>query len=69
MECEELIIDQKIIDPEMEQEEQCQSKLIFDLNHTFSGSKEYTDLMNELFKDRIGKGSKVLAPVYGRYMH
>lgn len=69
MSYEELIIDQKIIDPEMEQEEQRQAKLIFDLNHTFSGSKEYADLMNELFKDRIGKGSKVLAPVYGRYMH
>ena len=69
MECEELIIDQKIIDPEMEQEEQRQAKLIFDLNHTFSGSKGYADLMNELFSGRIGEGSKVLAPVYGRYMH
>ena len=41
MGCEELIIDQKIIDPEMEAEEQRQAKLIFDLNHTFSGSEEY----------------------------
>lgn len=69
MECEELIIDQKIIDPEMEQEEQRQAKLIFNLNHTFSGSEEYPGIMNELFKDRIGEGSKVPAPVYGRYMH
>ena len=66
---EELIIDQKIIDPEMEQEEQRQAKLIFDLNHTFSGSEEYEGIMNELFRDRIGEGSKVLVPVYGRYMH
>lgn len=69
MSYEELIIDQKIIDPEMEQEEQRQAKLIFDLNHTFSGSKEYADIMNELFSGRIGEGSKVLAPLYGRYMH
>ena len=66
---EELIIDQKIIDPEMEQEEQRQAKLIFDLNHTFSGSNEYEDIMNELFRGRIGENSRVLAPVYGRYMH
>ena len=59
MSYEELIIDQKIFNPEMEQEEQRQAKLIFDLNHT----------MNELFSGRIGEGSKVLAPVYGRYMH
>ena len=55
---EELIIDQKIIDPEMEQEEQRQAKLIFDLNHTFSGSKEYEAIMNELFSGRIGENSR-----------
>ena len=67
MECEEVIIDQRIHNEAEEAEQQKLAKRIFELNHTFPGSPEYAGILNEIFGNRIGEGSKVLSPVKGAY--
>jgi len=41
------------------------TELVFKLNHTLPMSEEYIKIMNEIFKDRIGEGSIVMAPLLG----
>jgi len=41
------------------------AQLVFKFNHTMPFTPEYTDLMKQIFKDKIGKGSVVQAPISG----
>ena len=41
------------------------TELAFKLNHTLPMSEEYIEIMNEIFKGRIGEGSVVMAPLLG----
>ena len=40
-----------------------QAQLIFKLNHTMPMTDEYTQILHELFEDRLGEGSMVTAPL------
>lgn len=42
-----------------------QEELLFRLNQTFPRSEEYSDILQELFKNRIGEGSFLRAPLAG----
>ena len=42
-----------------------QGQLLFTLNHTMPGTEEYMKVLKEIFGDRLGEGSVVMAPVYG----
>ena len=65
MDCKEERVDVRIMDPEAMSEAQKQNQLTFELNHTMPGTEEYNRIMRELFKDHIGGGSIVSAPVSG----
>lgn len=65
MECEEIRVDMREMTPEDMAEGQRGAKLMFQLNHTEPMTDEYVSVMNELFKDHIGEGSFVAAPVSG----
>jgi acetyltransferase-like isoleucine patch superfamily enzyme len=41
------------------------AKLMFRLNHTEPMTEEYTNILKELFGDRLGEGSYVAAPISG----
>ena len=41
------------------------TELSFKLNHILPRSEEYMEILNELFKDRIGQNSFVMAPLNG----
>ncbi len=38
-------------------------KLVFDINHTMPYTEEYDNLVKELFKGKIGEGSRVMPPL------
>lgn len=40
-----------------------QAQLVFQLNHTMPMTEEYAEILQELFKDHIGEGSSVAAPL------
>ena len=42
-----------------------QEELVFHLNHTMPRTAEYVNLLNDLFKGRIGEGSFLRAPLAG----
>lgn len=42
-----------------------QSQLMFTLNHTMPGTEDYSEILKEIFGDRLGEGSMVMAPLYG----
>ena len=42
-----------------------QTQMMFRLNHTMPRTKEYSDLLKEFLKDRIGKNSMIAPPVAG----
>lgn len=65
MDCKEERVDMRIPDPKAAEEAQKQNRLMFELNHTMPMTEEYNSIMQELFKDHIGEGSYVSAPVSG----
>ncbi len=42
-----------------------QAQLMFKLNHTIPRTKEYTEILQELFGDHLGEGSYVASPLAG----
>ena len=57
-----------IVDPRQTTAEEAQRgmrdvKLLFDINHTMPYTPENDNLVKELFKDKIGEGSRVLPPL------
>ncbi len=65
MNCEEIRVDMRVMDPERRAENVRSAKLLFQLNHTMPFSDEYNSLLNELFGDNLGEGSYVAAPING----
>lgn len=56
-------VDLRISHPaDMEKGKQ-QAQLVFKLNHTMPMTDEYTEIMHQLFENRIGEGSLVAAPL------
>ena len=62
---EEIRVDMREITPEEKEKALKYEELMFRLNHTFSGSEEYREILAELFDGRIGEGSFVKAPISG----
>ena len=62
MECEETRVDTRRFTPEEMQLGVRNSQLIFRINHTMPFTEEYDSLVNELFGDRIGEGTRLTAP-------
>ena len=56
-------VDLRIPHPEGMELAKRQAQLIFKLNHTMPMTEEYTQIMHELFEDRLGEGSTVTAPL------
>ena len=65
MNCQEVRVDLRKTDPADRAEGQRCAKLIFRLNHTMPGTEEYLSTMKELFRDNLGDGSYVSAPISG----
>ncbi len=65
MECEEIRVDMRTMTAEEREEGARMMQLMFRLNHTMPHTPEYMELLNELFRDRIGEGSFVAAPIAG----
>lgn len=42
-----------------------QTQLMYTLNHTMPGTDEYLNVLKEIFGDRLGEGSMVMAPLNG----
>ena len=56
-------VDLRIPHPEGMELAKRQAQLIFKLNHTMPMTEEYTQILHELFEDRLGEGSMVTAPL------
>ena len=56
-------VDLRIPHPEGMELAKSQAQLIFKLNHTMPMTEEYTQILHELFEDRLGEGSTVTAPL------
>lgn len=56
-------VDLRIPHPEDAEKARKQTQLIFKLNHTIPMTEEYTEVLHELFEDRLGEGSTVSAPL------
>ena len=59
----EFRFDMRQTSPEDRQRAKFYSQLIFKLNHTMPFTDEYNEILNELFGDRLGRGSTIIAPV------
>lgn len=60
---EGFIVDPRKTTPEEMQQGMRDVKLVFDINHTMPYTEEYDQLVKELFKGKIGEGSRVLPPL------
>lgn len=65
MECTEEHIDTGKLLSEINEEGQHQAKLLFEINHTMQYTKEYDQLLQELFGSNLGEGSRVVPPLNG----
>lgn len=65
MEYIEKVVDLRKITSEELATGQKLAQLTFQLNHTMTGTKEYQNVLKELFGDYWGKGSTVTAPISG----
>ena len=65
MECEEIRVDIRKVDPTDRAESVRAEQVMFRLNHTMPFTPEYDALIKELFGDNIGEGSYVSAPISG----
>lgn len=65
MDCKEVRVDLRNVDPDNRAESQRCARLIFRLNHTMPGTEEYQALLQELFGGNLGEGSYVAAPISG----
>ena len=41
------------------------AEIVFKLNHTLPNSEEYDSLLKELFSDKLGENSRIMAPIAG----
>ncbi|MBQ7501894.1 galactoside O-acetyltransferase [bacterium] len=62
---EEIRVDMRKLTAEDSKAYDKQEELLFRLNQTFPRSEEYKKILGELFKDRIGEGSFLRAPLAG----
>ena len=62
---EELRVDMRERTPEQQELYNRQAQLMFKLNHTMPRTSEYSEILKELFEDRIGEGSYVASPISG----
>ena len=60
---EGFVVDPRKTTPEEMQQGMRDVKLVFDINHTMPYTEEYDNLVKELFKGKIGEGSRVLPPL------
>ena len=65
MDCQEVRVDLREIDPDNRAENQRCTQLMFRLNHTMPGTEEYQTILKELFGANLGEGSYVAAPISG----
>ena len=59
----EIKVDMRQTSQEEIQKARLYAQLIFKLNHTMPFTDEYNAILQEIFGDRLGKGSTVMAPV------
>ena len=62
---QELRVDMRERTPEEQAMYDRQAQLMFKLNHTMPRTKEYEEVLQELFGDHLGEGSYVAAPLGG----
>jgi len=62
MECEEFRVDTRNLSKEEAELGVRNSQLIFRINHTMPFTEEYDSLVKELFRNRIGEGTRITAP-------
>ena len=65
MECNEIRVDLRTMDPEAWAENQRCTRLMFQLGQTMPNTEEYAALLRELFGGNLGEGSYVVAPISG----
>ena len=65
MNIQEERVDLRNSTPEENEQRKQQTQLIFKLNHTMPMTEEYAGILQELFKDRLGAGSYISAPLQG----
>lgn len=65
MDCTEKRVDMREHNPDSAKELRRISPLLFRLNHTMPMTEEYANVLKELFRDNIGDGSYVAAPLNG----
>lgn len=60
---ESFIVDPRKTTPEEFKRGLRDVRIVFDINHTMPYTEEYTELVQELFKGKIGEGSMVMPPL------
>ena len=60
---QETRVDMRLTKPEDREKGMQYARLIFRLNHTMPFTEEYNSILKELFGDRLGNGSILVAPV------
>ncbi|MDO4942730.1 MAG: DapH/DapD/GlmU-related protein [Lachnospiraceae bacterium] len=63
--CKEEKYDMRLTEPDDAKEYQKMTQLLFRFNHTMPATPEYAKILKEIFQDRIGEGSYVVAPLNG----
>jgi len=62
MECEEFRVDTRNLSKEEAELGVRNSQLIFRINHTMPFTEEYDSLVKDLFRNRIGEGTRITTP-------
>lgn len=65
MQCEEKRIDVRLYSPKEREEIKRLGQLIYKFNHTMPYTKEYDEVLHELFGKNLGENSYVAAPING----
>ncbi len=65
MDIKEERVDLRVSNPEEMEKSNRQTQLMFRLNHTMPRTEEYTEILQELFGNRLGENSYVVAPIQG----
>ena len=65
MNIQEERVDLRDSTPEENEQRKRQAQLIFKLNHIMPMTEDYAGILQELFKDRLGAGSYISAPLQG----
>jgi acetyltransferase-like isoleucine patch superfamily enzyme len=65
MDCEEIVVDMRAVDPDQVKEEQRERHLLLQLNQLEPNDERYMQLLKDIFRDNLGEDSFVASGLHG----